>query len=82
MKLKTSVTLSSDLLQQIDRDAGSKASRSAFIENALREYFKEKLRRAIYDRDLALMNAHADYFNREMEDVLTYQAPITYESED
>jgi metal-responsive CopG/Arc/MetJ family transcriptional regulator len=81
MKEKTSITLSSDLLAEIDRDAGSKISRSAFIENVLREHFKEKVREAIHRRDLALMNAHADYFNHEMEDVLRYQAPINYDEE-
>ena len=81
MKEKTSITLSSDLLAEVDRNAGAAASRSAFIEGILREYFKEKVRRAIYERDLELINDNADYFNREMEDVLRYQAPITYESE-
>jgi metal-responsive CopG/Arc/MetJ family transcriptional regulator len=81
MKEKTSITLSSDLLAEVDRSAGTAASRSAFIEGVLREYFKEKIRRAIYERDLQILNANADYFNREMEDVLRYQAPITYESE-
>ena len=82
MKLKTSITLSSDLLEEIDRNAGSNASRSAFIEAVMREYLKEKVRRAINERDLQILNANADYFNREMEDVLRYQAPITYESEE
>jgi metal-responsive CopG/Arc/MetJ family transcriptional regulator len=82
MKLKTSITLSSDLLEEIDRNAGSMASRSAFIEAVMREYLKEKVRRAINERDLQILNANADYFNREMEDVLRYQAPITYESEE
>ncbi len=82
MKQKTSVTLSSDLLAQIDRDAGSKSSRSAFIEGILREYFKQKIRQAIYERDLKLLNEHAAYFNREMEDVLRHQAPIEYETEE
>ena len=81
MKEKTSITLSSDLLAEVDRDASAAASRSAFIEGVLREYFKEKVRRAIYERDLQILNANADYFNREMEDVLRYQAPITYETE-
>jgi metal-responsive CopG/Arc/MetJ family transcriptional regulator len=81
MKEKTSITLSSDLLAEIDRNAGSKLSRSAFIEAILREYFKEKIREAINRRDAELINANADYFNREMEDVLRYQAPITFESE-
>ncbi len=82
MKEKTSITLSSDLLAEIDRNARPKSSRSAFIEAVIREHFKEKVRRAIYERDLQILNANADYFNREMEDVLRYQAPITYESED
>ena len=81
MKLKTSVTLSSDLLEEIDRNVGTNTSRSAFIEAAMREYLKEKVRRAINERDLQILNANADYFNREMEDVLRYQAPITYESD-
>ncbi len=76
MKEKTSITLSSDVLTQVDRSAGSKASRSAFIENVLREYFKAKVRDAINARDLELINANADYLNREMEDVLRYQAPL------
>ncbi len=76
MKEKTSITLSSDLLAQVDRNAGAKASRSAFIENVLREYFKAKVREAINARDLKLINANADYLNREMEDVLEYQAPL------
>jgi len=81
MKQKTSITLSSDVLKEVDRSAGSKASRSAFIENVLREYFKAKVREAINARDAELINAHADYLNREMEDVLRYQAPIEYSNE-
>jgi len=78
MKEKTSITLSSDLLADVDRLAGSARSRSAFIEGVLREYFKEKTRQAIHQRDIELINANADYLNREMEDVLRYQAPIDY----
>ncbi|MGP8252318.1 MAG: ribbon-helix-helix protein, CopG family [Terracidiphilus sp.] len=76
MKEKTSITLSSDVLAEVDRKAGTRASRSAFIESVLREYFKAKLREAINARDLELINANADYLNREMEDVLKYQAPL------
>jgi metal-responsive CopG/Arc/MetJ family transcriptional regulator len=82
MKAKTSITLSSDILAEVDRNAGSKASRSAFIESVLRTYFQEKIREAINARDAELINLHADYLNREMEDVLQYQAPIDYTSED
>ncbi|MGA2169921.1 MAG: hypothetical protein ABSG62_17085 [Terracidiphilus sp.] len=78
MKEKTSITLSSDLLVEVDRNAGSARSRSAFIEGVLREYFKEKVRQAIHQRDLELINANADSLNREAMDVLRYQAPIDY----
>ena len=78
MKEKTSITLSSDVLAEVDQTAGSKGSRSAFIEAVLRQYFKEKVRQAIHARDVELINANADYLNREMEDVLRYQAPIDY----
>jgi metal-responsive CopG/Arc/MetJ family transcriptional regulator len=78
MKEKTSITLSSDLLAEVDQTAGSRGSRSAFIEGVLREYFKEKVRQAIHRRDAELINANADYLNREAMDVLRYQAPIDY----
>jgi len=78
MKEKTSITLSSDLLAEVDKTAGSRGSRSAFIEGVLREYFKEKVRQAIHRRDAELINANADYLNREAMDVLRYQAPIDY----
>jgi len=81
MKEKTSITLSSDVLAEVDRKTGSKASRSAFIESVLREYFKAKLREAINERDLALINAHADYLTRESKDLDEYQAPIEWDSD-
>lgn len=82
MKTKTSISLSSDLLEEIDRTAGSKASRSAFIEAVMREYLKEKVREAINQRDMELINANADYLSSEALDVLRYQAPIEWTTED
>lgn len=82
MKQKTSITLSSDVLAEIDRCAGSSSSRSAFIEGIVREYFKEKVRQAINQRDMEIINANADYLNSEMEDVLRYQAPFEYSAEE
>jgi metal-responsive CopG/Arc/MetJ family transcriptional regulator len=78
MKEKTSITLSSDLLADVDRSAGAAKSRSAFIEGVLRDYFKEKVRQSIHQRDIELINANADYLNSEAMDVLRYQAPIDY----
>jgi metal-responsive CopG/Arc/MetJ family transcriptional regulator len=79
MKQKTSITLESDILAEIDRSAGSKASRSAFIENVLRQYFRSKVREAINARDLELINAHVDYLTREARELDDYQAPIEWD---
>ena len=81
MKTKTPITLSSDILAEVDRDSGSKASRSAFIETVLRQYFKARVREAIHARDLELINAHVDVMTRESEDLDEYQTPIEWESE-
>ena len=79
MKQKTSITLESDILAESDRSAGSKASRSAFIENVLRQYFRSKVREAINTRDLELINAHVDYLTREARELDDYQAPIEWD---
>jgi metal-responsive CopG/Arc/MetJ family transcriptional regulator len=41
MKEKTSIMLSKEVLTDIDRIAGSKQSRSAFIEAVLRQYLRK-----------------------------------------
>jgi metal-responsive CopG/Arc/MetJ family transcriptional regulator len=74
MKEKTSITLSSDVLAKVDHLAGSKFSRSAFIEQVLRDYFRERARRKIHARDLERINAAANRLNSEAEEVLAYQA--------
>jgi metal-responsive CopG/Arc/MetJ family transcriptional regulator len=75
MKEKTSITLSKDLLARVDRLAGSKQSRSAFIERVLRKYFQDRRRTSIQARDFELLNQAADRLNREADEVLEYQAP-------
>jgi metal-responsive CopG/Arc/MetJ family transcriptional regulator len=76
MKKRISITLSTDLLSEIDRLIGPNDSRSAFIEKVLKDHFQKMDRQAIHQRDLELINANADYLNREAEDVLRYQADI------
>ena len=46
MKQKTSITLSTEVLARIDRLAGSRHSRSGFIERLLRRYLRERERDA------------------------------------
>jgi metal-responsive CopG/Arc/MetJ family transcriptional regulator len=74
MKRKTSITLSSDVLEKIDRLGGSKLSRSAVIEHILQLHFRQRSRRKIHARDLERINAAANRLNSETEDTLTYQA--------
>jgi len=73
MKEKTSITLSRDVLAGIDRLAGSKHSRSAVIERALRRYLSEHARTRMQARDLEQLNRAADELNAEAADVLDYQ---------
>jgi metal-responsive CopG/Arc/MetJ family transcriptional regulator len=62
------------LLDEIDRQVDSETSRSAFIETVLRDYLREKSRRALQAKDLQLLNAAADRLNREAEEVMEYQS--------
>jgi metal-responsive CopG/Arc/MetJ family transcriptional regulator len=75
MKEKTSVTLSKEVLAGVDRAAGSKQSRSAFIEAVLSQYLRRRARAQIEARDLELLNKAADELREEIEDVLSYQVP-------
>lgn len=74
MKMKTSITLSSDVLLKVDRLAWAKLSRSAVIERILRLHFEERSRGKMDTRDLERINSAAARFNSEAEDVLIYQA--------
>ena len=76
MKEKTSITLSSEVLARIDRLAGSRHSRSAFIESVLRRYLLERERAAVQARDLERINHAADRLNAEVADVMEYQASV------
>lgn len=72
MKEKTSITLSDDLLADIDRLAGSR-SRSAFIERVLRRYLKQRARAAMDAKELEKINEAAESLNNEVADILQYQ---------
>jgi metal-responsive CopG/Arc/MetJ family transcriptional regulator len=74
MKAKTSVTLSKEILRDIDRMAGPRQSRSAFIERVLHEHLRSLERAQTEARELELLNRAADELVPELEDVLRYQA--------
>jgi len=74
MKVKTSITLSPDILRRIDaRLEGQQRSRSDFIEEAVRAYLAHADRLALQAREAALLRKHAAALNAEMADVLEYQ---------
>lgn len=73
MKAKISVTLSEALLSEVDKLAIAPCTRSAIIEEAVQEYLANKARRERDKRELRILNAHADEFNAEMSDILSYQ---------
>jgi metal-responsive CopG/Arc/MetJ family transcriptional regulator len=74
MKRKTSVTLSEQTLRSLDEAAGPGGNRSRLIEEAVLEYLVRRNRERRDARDLEILNRNAERMNREMEDVLAYQA--------
>jgi len=75
MKIKTSITLSKELLREIDaRVARQERSRSEFIEDAVRAFLAQADRVALLDREAVLLRKHAAALNAEMADILEYQA--------
>ena len=73
MKVKTSVTLSDELLARIDRREGQFKNRSVFLEVAAKAFLAQLEREELNARDLEIINRHADRLNDEASDVLAYQ---------
>jgi metal-responsive CopG/Arc/MetJ family transcriptional regulator len=76
MKVKTSVTLSRQVLQLIDKHSRDFRSRSEFMEQAARSLLASLARTEADRRDLEIINRNADKLNAEAEDVLAYQVPL------
>jgi metal-responsive CopG/Arc/MetJ family transcriptional regulator len=76
MKIKTSITLSEDVVKEVDRLSSRYGNRSILIEKAIREFLVagEKRRRDLQDSDI--LNRRADALNNEAEDVLSYQVAL------
>jgi metal-responsive CopG/Arc/MetJ family transcriptional regulator len=70
VKVKTSITLPDDLLEEIDR-AGS--NRSMFLERAARQYLAQMEKSRREAQDSAILEAHSERLNKEALDVLEYQ---------
>lgn len=73
MKRKTSITLSEDILEAIDKRSGDSKNRSDFIESAIRAYIAKLVQEEQNAKDLAIINQNADRLNLEAADVLEFQ---------
>jgi len=73
MRVKTSLTLSADLLKAIGRASRKGESRSQTVERLVREGLETRRRRESDSRELAQINRHAAALNAEAADVLAYQ---------
>ena len=76
MKIKTSITLSEELIQSIDELFGGRINRSEFIEKALKDYVERQIQRKKDLQDLDILNKKADKLNKEAVDVLSYQTGL------
>ena len=82
MRRKISITLSANVLAEIDRGRDRGVTCSAFIEQILRAYFDRRDREAINRRDLELINANIECLSRQAEDSLQDQASIDFSAEE
>jgi metal-responsive CopG/Arc/MetJ family transcriptional regulator len=70
VRVKTSITLPSELLSQLDR---VDKNRSALLERAARAYLARIDSEERDRRDVEIINRNADRLNRDAADTLEYQ---------
>jgi len=76
MKVKTSISLSEELIHSIDELFGRQKNMSKFIEKAVKDFIERQIQRKRDLKDLDILNKKANKLNREAEDVLSYQADL------
>jgi len=79
MKVTTSITLSENVLKEVDDFLDYPEDRSTLIEQAIREYIERQKGSSRGLRaltDLELINNSAEDLNKEAEDILSYQVAI------
>jgi metal-responsive CopG/Arc/MetJ family transcriptional regulator len=76
MKVKTSITLESDLIGAIDQQVATHGSRSEFLELAARRLLARLAKEEQEQRDRAIIDRRSAALNREAEDVLDYQVGV------
>ena len=72
-KVKTTITISADVLEKTDTFAKDYRNRSEFVEKALCELISKLERGRREARDIEIINKNAEELNKEAMDVLDYQ---------
>ena len=75
MKVKTSISLSSELIAELQRHT-SDGARSEFIEKAVWSYFRQISDERRDKRDRDVLDEESPFLNNEALDALSFQAPI------
>jgi hypothetical protein len=60
----------------MDKLMGRSGNRSAFVEQALRDYLSAKAQQIRDAKDLEILNRRAHDLNKEAKDVLSYQVEL------
>ena len=76
MKIKTSITLSKEIVREIDQLSSQYGNRSILIEKAIRDFLNAEAMRRRDLQDIEILNRRADALNKEAEDVLSYQVDV------
>ncbi len=80
-KVKTTITIEADLLEQVKTAAKDFRNQSEVVEKALREYLpklnqKPPKRKLTREEEIELMNRYADEHREELLENLEYQVDI------
>ena len=76
MKVKTSITLSEEIIKEIDQLSSQYGNRSLLIEKAIQYFLAAEARRKRDIQDIEILNRFADTLNKEAADVLEYQVDL------
>jgi len=76
MKIKTSITLSKEILDEIDQLSDRYGNRSILIEQATRDFLASLAKRNRDFQDSEILNRRSELLNKEAEDVLAFQVDL------
>jgi metal-responsive CopG/Arc/MetJ family transcriptional regulator len=76
MKIRISITVSEEMMREIDELCSRYGNRSLLIEQAIRDFLAAEARRKRDIQNIEILNRRADALNKEAKDVLSYQVDI------